>query len=204
MEINKAEFKGSFVEWNKNPASILPEFAFIGRSNVGKSSLINMLCKSHNLAKVSQTPGKTQTINYFEINDTWYLVDLPGYGYARVSQKMREKWQSMIYTYLKNKQTLVTSFVLIDITIEPQKKDLEFIAWLAEEGIPFSLVFTKSDRIGKQVLIDNIENFKKIMLEDWENLPPMFTTSAKTKTGKSEILSYISEVYEEIKHEFGK
>lgn len=202
LDIKSATFISSYVDHKKGPPKDRPEFAFIGRSNVGKSSLINMLCNEKGLAKVSGTPGKTQTVNFFEIDNAWYLVDLPGFGYARVSQKMREKFDKMIKNYLSKRESLVNTFCLIDITIPPQKIDLEFLGWLGENGIPFSIVFTKSDRIGKQVLAENIEKYHQELLKNWEELPPIFSSSSKYKYGRQEILAYINEIFLAVIDEF--
>ena len=187
----------SFLQSNTNPAKLpkpdKPEYAFIGRSNVGKSSLINMLTGNGKLAKVSATPGKTITINHFIINNEWYLVDLPGYGFAKRSQKEREKWKEMLDDYILNRQNLVTTFVLVDSRIEPQKIDLDFISNLGENQIPFVIVFTKADKLSGRQLTENIENYKKRLLEDWEELPTMIVTSSEKKTGRDEILNLIEE-----------
>lgn len=183
------------------PQSNLPEYAFIGRSNVGKSSLINMLCHNPKLAKTSQKPGKTLLINHFLIesngkmgNDKWHLVDLPGYGYAQAGQKQREALKKMIERYCLLREQLVCLFVLIDCRHEPQKIDLEFINWLGENGVPFALVFTKGDKLGKMRLKENVEAYKNRLLEEWEELPPVFVTSAETKLGGEELTSYIEEL----------
>lgn len=173
------------------PGDKKPEFAFLGRSNVGKSSLINMLCQRNKLAKVSQTPGKTQLINYFLINEEWYLVDLPGIGYAKVSKKQRADWEKMIYEYLKKRETLQVVFYLVDSRHKPQKNDLEFINWMGENGLPFVIVFTKSDKPKPRELSLNVKHFKMTMLKDWEALPPFFITSSNSKLGREEILNYI-------------
>ncbi|MBQ6084707.1 MAG: YihA family ribosome biogenesis GTP-binding protein [Bacteroidales bacterium] len=187
----------SFLQSNTNPAKLpkpdKPEYAFIGRSNVGKSSLINMLTGNGKLAKVSATPGKTITINHFIINNEWYLVDLPGYGFAKRSQKEREKWKEMLDDYILNRQNLVTTFVLVDSRIEPQKIDLDFISNLGENQIPFVIVFTKADKLSGRQLSENIENYKKRLLEEWEELPTMVVTSSEKRTGKDEILNLIEE-----------
>jgi GTP-binding protein len=193
MEIRQAEFVSSFTkEKNCPPAAAgIPEFAFIGRSNVGKSSLINMLTARKGLAKVSATPGKTQLLNYFIINKSWYLVDLPGYGYAKVSKVKQKELAAMIQDYLQNRPTLLVAFVLIDATIAPAKNDLDFINQLGELGVPFALVFTKTDRLGKDKLLQNIEDFKQELLKTWESLPDCFITSSMYRTGREEILNYI-------------
>lgn len=187
-----------FVVSNTNPSSCpppnKPEFAFIGRSNVGKSSLINLLVSRKNLAKTSSTPGKTQTINHFLINGSWFLVDLPGYGYASVSRSKSEAWAPMITTYLKKRENLITTFVLIDPRVEPQKIDVEFINWMGQEGLPFSLVFTKADKLSRHALAVTIESWKKKLGDRWEEFPPMFATSATDRRGKEELLAYIAQL----------
>lgn len=181
------------------PKSNLPEYAFIGRSNVGKSSLINMLCHNPKLAKTSQKPGKTLLINHFLINDAWHLVDLPGYGYAQAGQKQREALKKMIERYCLLREELVCLFVLIDCRHEPQKIDLEFINWLGENGVPFAIVFTKGDKLGRMRLAENVEAYKNRLLEEWEELPPVFVTSAETKLGGEELTAYIEELNETVK-----
>ncbi len=181
------------------PQSTLPEYAFIGRSNVGKSSLINMLCHNPKLAKTSQKPGKTLLINHFLINGEWHLVDLPGYGYAQAGQKQREALKKMIERYCLYREQLVCLFVLIDCRHEPQKIDLEFINWLGENGVPFAIVFTKGDKLGKVRLKENVEAYKTRLLEEWEELPPVFVTSAETKLGGEELTAYIEELNDSIK-----
>lgn len=181
------------------PKSNLPEYAFIGRSNVGKSSLINMLCHNPKLAKTSQKPGKTLLINHFLINDAWHLVDLPGYGYAQAGQKQREALKKMIERYCLLREELVCLFVLIDCRHEPQKIDLEFINWLGENGVPFAIVFTKGDKLGRMRLAENVEAYKNRLLEEWEELPPVFVTSAETKLGGDELTAYIEELNETVK-----
>jgi len=181
------------------PQSTLPEYAFIGRSNVGKSSLINMLCHNPKLAKTSQKPGKTLLINHFLINGEWHLVDLPGYGYAQAGQKQREALKKMIERYCLYREQLVCLFVLIDCRHEPQKIDLEFIHWLGENGVPFALVFTKGDKLGKVRLKENVEAYKTRLLEEWEELPPVFVTSAETKLGGDELTAYIEELNDSVK-----
>ncbi len=194
MDIKSAKFISSYTSLEKLPQKGLPELAFIGRSNVGKSSLINMLCNQQKLAKTSSTPGKTQTINHFLIDESWYLVDLPGYGYAKVSKKMRDKWDDMIRLYLKKRETLYCVFVLIDSRIPPQKIDVEFINWLGENGIPLSIVFTKADKPKANELEKNVEAFKEELLKYWEDLPVYFVSSAEKKIGKDELLSYFNEI----------
>ena len=191
MVIKSAEFVISNSQVSKCPMTGLPEYAFIGRSNVGKSSLINMLTGKKGLAMTSQKPGKTQLINHFIINGAWYLVDLPGYGYARLSKDGREKLKSMIEDYTLERKELVCLFVLVDSRHEPQKIDLEFIQWLGEEGVPFALVFTKADKLTKGRLAANLEAYKARLLEEWEELPPIFVTSSEQQLGRDELLSYI-------------
>lgn len=191
MVIKSAEFVISNSQVSKCPMTGLPEYAFIGRSNVGKSSLINMLTGKKGLAMTSQKPGKTQLINHFIINGAWYLVDLPGYGYARLSKDGREKLKTMIEDYTLERKELVCLFVLVDSRHEPQKIDLEFIQWLGEEGVPFALVFTKADKLTKGRLAANLEAYKARLLEEWEELPPIFVTSSEQQLGRDELLSYI-------------
>lgn len=191
MKLKQAEFVKSSQKISQCPKSVLPEFAFIGRSNVGKSSLINMLTARKNLAKTSSTPGKTRLINHFIIDENWFLVDLPGYGYAKVSKKEREKFGGLIENYLKTRENLVCVFVLIDSRIKPQLIDLEFINWLGYNGIPFVIAYTKADKTNQKQLNQNLEDFETELLETWEILPDRFITSAPKKTGREEILSYI-------------
>ena len=181
------------------PQSGLPEYAFIGRSNVGKSSLINMLCHNPKLAKTSQKPGKTLLINHFLINDSWHLVDLPGYGYAQAGQKQREALKRMIERYCLLREQLVCLFVLIDCRHEAQKIDLEFMAWLGENGVPFAIVFTKGDKLGRVVLSDKVTKYKERLLEEWEELPPIFVTSSETKLGGEELTEYIENLTASLK-----
>ena len=194
MIIKKAEF----VISNTNPALCpkddRPEYAFIGRSNVGKSSLINMLTGVRGLALTSSTPGKTQLINHFLINDTWYIVDLPGYGYAQRGKKGREKIREIIDAYLDEREEMTCLFVLLDCRHEPQKIDLEFINQLGESGIPFAIIFTKIDKISQSKLNENVTAYKTKLLETWEELPPIFCTSAENKKGRDEVLNYIEEI----------
>ena len=197
MEIKEAKFVSSHAELAKLPLPVKHEFAFIGRSNVGKSSLINMLCRQNHLAKTSSTPGKTQTINHFIINDFWYLVDLPGYGYAKTSKKLKEKWQGFTFDYLAKRTNLLCTFVLIDIRLEPQKIDIEFMEWLAIKKIPFSIVFTKSDKLTVNHTNSAVVAYKNFMLETWAELPMIFITSALKHTGKESILEYIGQVIED-------
>ncbi|MDH6305674.1 GTP-binding protein [Parabacteroides sp. PF5-5] len=194
MEIKSAEFVISNTDVQKCPEGNRPEYAFIGRSNVGKSSLINMLTNRKGLAMTSQKPGKTQLINHFIINDDWYLVDLPGYGYAQRGKEGREKIRRIIEDYILEREQLTNLFVLLDCRHEPQKIDLEFMEWLGENGIPFSIIFTKTDKLGKSRLSDNLKTYEDKLLESWEALPPIFTSSSEKKEGKDEILSYIEEI----------
>ena len=191
MIIKTASFLQSNTNVAKLPKANKPEYAFIGRSNVGKSSLINMLTGNNKLAKVSATPGKTITINHFIINDEWYLVDLPGYGFAKRSQKDREMWKKMLDAYILGRQNLVMTFVLVDSRIKPQKIDLDFIAGLGENQVPFAIVFTKADKLGSDQLSANIEVYKNELLKEWEELPSMIVTSSEKKTGRDEILNLI-------------
>lgn len=191
MEIKQAEFVSSVADVSKCPKADKPEFAFIGRSNVGKSSLLNMLTNRKNLAKTSNKPGKTQTINHFIINETWYLVDLPGYGYAKVSREKREGFGKIIENYVLNRENLHCLFILLDARLEPQKIDLEFIQWTGEKEIPLCLVFTKADKLTKNLLNRNVFVYKTALLKMWEDLPAMIITSSTAKTGKEELLSFI-------------
>lgn len=194
MDIKKAEFVCSYPRESLCPKDGRPEFAFIGRSNVGKSSLINMLTGRKSLAKVSRTPGKTQLINFFNINDHWYLVDLPGYGYAKVSKSQQRTLAKMIEGYLTRRAALVLAFVLIDSNIAPTQTDLDFINQLGEFNIPFAILFTKTDREKKGKLDKNIEAFLEELKKTWENLPPHFRTSSPYSTGKTEVLEYIAQI----------
>ncbi len=191
MQIKEALFVISNSEVSKCPVDGKHEFAFIGRSNVGKSSLINMLTGKKNLAKTSGTPGKTQLINHFIIDNNWYLVDLPGYGYAKASKTARYKWEKFIADYLTKRTTLMNTFVLLDARLEPQKIDLEFMNWCGEKGIPFSMVFTKIDKLSSTALQKNLAKYKKEMLKYWDELPPVFTSSSESGFGKEPILNYI-------------
>lgn len=194
MEITSAEFVISNSRADMCPKTNLPEYAFIGRSNVGKSSLINMLTKQPKLAMTSSTPGKTLLINHYLINKQWYLVDLPGYGYAQRGKKMMEKIQKLIEYYVLEREAMTCLFVLVDSRHEPQKIDLEFIEWLGKNGIPFAIVFTKADKqtIGKTK--SNVQHYLNILQEQWEELPPYFVTSAEKKTGREELLNYIEQI----------
>ena len=194
MPIHSATFVISSPDVAQCPKSNLPEYAFIGRSNVGKSSLINMLCHNPKLAKTSQKPGKTLLINHFLIDSQWYLVDLPGYGYAQTGQKQRDKLQQMIERYCLLREQLVSLFVLVDSRLEPQPIDLNFMNWLGENEVPFSIVFTKSDKLGRGALAANIEAYKRKLLETWVELPTMFVTSAEKGTGEDEIIRYIDTI----------
>ncbi len=198
MQIRKAEFKCSSERVSQIPRDDLRDFAFIGRSNVGKSSLINMLTDHSGLAKVSGTPGKTRLINHFLINREWYLVDLPGYGYARTSKSARSKFAKIITSYVTRAQKMHFLFVLIDSRLEPQKIDLEFIEMLGENGIPFAIIFTKADKLSQSELSKSIKRYEKRLLEDWEELPKMFITSSEKKRGKDELLEYIDQMLKQI------
>lgn len=191
MKITSADFVCSNSDYKKCPAPDKPEFAFIGRSNVGKSSLINMLVGKKGLAKTSGTPGKTQLINHFIINNSWYLVDLPGYGYAKTSQSNRVKWEKMILDYLTQRENLLNIFVLIDSRLEPQKIDIEFINELGESELPFAIIFTKSDKLTKNELAKSMAQYKKKLLEWWDELPPLYISSSETGIGKDEVLGYM-------------
>jgi len=196
MEITSARFIISNTNPDKCPPPIMPEYAFIGRSNVGKSALINMLTQQKKLAKTSVKPGKTRLINHFLINDKWYLVDLPGYGYAKVSKSERTKWMKYIQNYLTERKNLVCLFVLIDIRHEPQKIDNEFMEWLAVKNIPFSILFTKADKISKTKQAKNIKIYKSQMLKVWEEMPKFIITSSVQNTGKDELLEYIEQLHQ--------
>lgn len=198
MEIKSAEFIISNAVVDKCPDTNNPEYAFIGRSNVGKSSLINMLTGRNKLAKTSATPGKTMLINHFLINNEWYLVDLPGYGYAKRSKKDKDKLEVMISSYILKREQMINLFLLIDCRHEPQKIDLEFMEWLGENGVPFSIVFTKADKLGGGKLKQNISYYLKELKKQWEELPPYFITSSENKTGRQEILDYIEQINKEV------
>ncbi len=199
MKINSAEFVISNSDVTKCPKDQLPEYAFIGRSNVGKSTLINMLTGRKSLAKTSGRPGKTQLINHFIINKTWFLVDLPGYGYARVSKSAKKVFQKFITSYFSKRTQLVCAFVLVDSRHEPQKIDLEFMQWLGENQIPFSIIFTKADKLSKTKLSPQINAYISKMLEYWEEMPNYFITSSTSGLGKEEVLNYISEINSQLK-----
>ncbi|MAA57665.1 MAG: YihA family ribosome biogenesis GTP-binding protein [Cryomorphaceae bacterium] len=194
MDIKSASFLVSNTTFKKCPTDGRPEFAFIGRSNVGKSSLINMITGKKKLAKTSSTPGKTQLINHFEINEDWYLVDLPGYGFAKASKKSRQSWEVFITEYLLHRESLMTTFVLIDARLPLQKIDLEFMNWCGGKGIPFSLVFTKTDKLSSSALQKNLTGYKKEILKFWDELPPVFVTSSQSKFGREPLLNYIDEI----------
>ena len=194
MEIKSASFVVSNQKVSACPKSALPEVAFIGRSNVGKSSLINLLCDNKKLAKTSGTPGKTQLINHFLINENWHLVDLPGYGYAKLSKKMRATFGPMITDYLLKREQLINTFVLIDSRLEPQKIDLDFIRFMGENGLPFSIIFTKADKLKLNELNKNVSHYEAELSKEWEELPPRFVTSAEKKQGREEVLQYIEEI----------
>jgi GTP-binding protein len=194
MKITEARFAGSSTRVSQKPAQRLPEFAFIGRSNVGKSSLINMLCRRRGLAMTSSTPGKTKLVNHFLINGNWYLVDLPGYGYAKLPQKERDELRRVVQDYIFNSEELQMLFVLVDSRHDIGKIDLDFIAELGENGIPFGIIFTKCDKSGPNVLAAQIEKDREILLQDWEELPPMLKSSSESGMGREEILDYIDTV----------
>jgi GTP-binding protein len=198
MEISSAEFVISNTDVRKCPAGTLPEYAFIGRSNVGKSSLINMLTNKAKLAMTSATPGKTMLINHFLINRSWYLVDLPGYGYAQRGRKGQEQIQHVIESYILEREQMTNLFLLIDSRHEPQKIDMEFMEWLGENGVPFAIVFTKADKLGGGKLRMNINAYLKELKKQWEELPPYFISSSEDKTGRKEILDYIEQVNKEV------
>ena len=202
MKIKSAEFVISNQDVNKCPNKNLPEYAFIGRSNVGKSSLINMLTDRKSLAKTSGRPGKTQLINHFIINQNWYLVDLPGYGYARVSKSSKKIFQKFITAYFEQREQLVSAFVLIDIRHEPQSIDLKFMEWLGENNLPFSIVFTKADKLKPKAIENHVEAYKTILLETWEEMPNYFITSSSKSIGKDELLAYIGSINNELKKAF--
>ncbi len=201
MNIKSAEFKISNSDYRKCPDSRLPEYAFIGRSNVGKSSLINMLTGRKALAKTSATPGKTLLINHFLINGEWYIVDLPGYGFAKRSKESREQFSRMIQGYVLGREQMTNLFVLVDSRLKPQKIDLEFIQWLGEHGVPFSIVFTKMDKLGKVAGPAAVEEYKKVLHKTWDELPPIFMTSSEDARGRDELLGYIDEINKQLKQQ---
>jgi GTP-binding protein len=182
------------------PPATLPEYAFIGRSNVGKSSLINMMVGQRKLAKTSGTPGKTQLINHFLVEQHWYLVDLPGYGFAKVSKTQRASWTKMIKDYLEQRQNLLCLFVLLDVRLEPQRIDLEFMQWIGQNGLPFAMVFTKADKLSPPKVDQNISAYKRTMLKQWEEIPPYFVTSSETARGREELLAFIRKLNAEFKN----
>ena len=194
MEIKSATFVVSNSDYRKCPESRLPEYAFIGRSNVGKSSLINMLTNNKGLAKTSVKPGKTQLINHFLVNKQWYLVDLPGYGYARISKSARSQWQTMISEYILNRETLANVFVLIDSRIPPQKIDVDFINFLGTNGVPLSILFTKTDKQKQRETAATVNSMRRVLATTWEELPEMILTSSVTKTGRDKVLNRIDEI----------
>ena len=198
MEITSAEFVISNTDGKKCPAGTFPEYAFIGRSNVGKSSLINMLTARKGLAMTSATPGKTMLINHFLINKNWYLVDLPGYGYARRGQKGKDQIRTIIEDYILEREQMTNLFLLIDSRLEPQKIDLEFMEWLGENGIPFSIIFTKADKLKSGRLKMNINAYLRELSKQWEELPPYFISSSENRTGRTEILDYIESINKDL------
>ncbi len=201
MNIKTAYFEISNTDVRRCPASTLPEYAFIGRSNVGKSSLINMLAGKNGLAKTSSKPGKTLLINHFIINNEWYIVDLPGYGYAQRSKTQREELRHIIENYILMRQQLTNLFVLVDIRLKPQAIDLEFMQWLGENQVPFSIVFTKADKLGPVAAGKAIEDYKTVLLESWEELPPIFVTSSQKGNGRDELLDYIDQINKSLKQQ---
>lgn len=196
MVIKTANFVKSSGKWQDCPEPNIPEYAFIGRSNVGKSSLINAMMNHKDLAKTSQTPGKTQLINHFLVNENWYLTDLPGYGYAKVSKSIRKDFEKLITNYILNRKNLVNLFVLVDSRHKPQAIDLEFIQWCGESGVPFSIVFTKVDKLKPNAAIKNVEDYKSELHKTWEDLPEIYVTSAEKKEGCDEILNFIQKTNE--------
>ncbi|MBR1474719.1 MAG: YihA family ribosome biogenesis GTP-binding protein [Muribaculaceae bacterium] len=201
MNIRYADFEISNSDVNKCPDTNLPEYAFIGRSNVGKSSLINMLTGRKGLAKTSQTPGKTLLINHFRINNEWYIVDLPGYGYARRGKEQRAQLERIIRGYIMTRRQMTNLFVLVDSRLKPQKIDTDFMQWLGECGVPFSIVFTKLDKLGRQAGAEAVEAYKRELLETWEELPPIFLTSSTDGRGRDELLDYIEQINKQLKQE---
>lgn len=194
MKIKSAEYKGSSPRADMCPKTNLPEYAFIGRSNVGKSSLINMLTGKSKLAMTSSTPGKTMLINHFLVNDNWYLVDLPGYGYAQRGKKEIEKLTNLISHYVLDREQLTCLFVLIDIRLDPQKKDIEFLEFIGENNVPFSIIFTKADKLKKQQVLPAVKKYTDVLKESWEELPPYFITSSESRLGREEVLDYIESI----------
>lgn len=200
MEIKNAEFTLSAPMVSMCPKDTRPEYAFIGRSNVGKSSLINMLTRNRRLAKTSATPGKTLLINHFIINREWYLVDLPGYGFAKRSKKEVARLEQMINGYILQRQQLVNVFVLVDVRLEAQKIDLEFIEWLGQSSVPFAIVFTKADKLTQNKVAQNVAAYKKVLAETWEELPPIFVTSSESRQGRDEVLQYIDDINQSLRN----
>ncbi len=194
MTIVEANYTASFPKVSMCPPNMIPEFAFIGRSNVGKSSLINMLCDRKDLARTSKKPGKTQMINYFIIDNSWNIVDLPGYGYAKISKSKRQEWRKMIEGYLQKRQQLMCAFILLDANIPPQKIDMEFINWLGQARVPFAIVYTKTDKLVKDKLEANLNAIREELLKSWESLPQEFITSSNKRKGKDEMLSFIEAI----------
>ena len=194
MFIKTANYIGSYTKTSQCPPPIMPEYAFIGRSNVGKSSLINMLMNHKGLARVSNRPGKTQAINYYLVNDGWYVVDLPGYGYAKTSQSNRADWEKMIHNFLAERETIQCVFLLVDSRLEPQKNDIAFANTLGEIGVPFIIIFTKADKLSLVAVDKNVALFKKEMLKHWSEMPQYFISSAEEKKGRDEILSFIGKI----------
>lgn len=201
MDIKKSEFVISSATWTTCPKDVKPEYAFIGRSNVGKSSLINMLCNHKNLAKTSSTPGKTLLINHFIINDEWYLVDLPGYGFAKRSKTVQKKLEQMITSYILQREQLVNVFVLIDIRHGFMPIDRQFIDWLGQGGVPFSIIFTKADKLGPVKARQSVDGYMDSLKDTWEELPPHFIISSDKKTGRDEVLDYIEQINKSLKEE---
>lgn len=201
MKITSADFKSSSPRADMCPQTDLPEYAFIGRSNVGKSSLINMLTGKSKLAMTSSTPGKTMLINHFLINKEWYLVDLPGYGYAQRGKKGMDKLQNLISYYVLDRQQLTCLFILIDIRLEPQKKDIEFLDFIGENGIPFAIIFTKADKLKKQQINPTVEKYVEFLKQNWEELPPYFITSSENRLGREEVLDYIDSINKSLKEQ---
>lgn len=201
MKITSATYISSSPREDMCPKTGLPEYAFIGRSNVGKSSLINMLTERKKLALTSSTPGKTMCINHFLINEKWYLVDLPGYGYAQRGKKAMDKLKNMIEHYVLDRETLICLFVLIDIRLEPQKKDIEFLEFLGENGVPFSIIFTKADKLKKPQIQPAVDKYVNFLKESWEELPPYFITSSESRLGRDEVLDYIDSINKELKNQ---
>lgn len=201
MIIKEVKFIISNTDIEKCPKPVLPEYAFIGRSNVGKSSLINMLANNKSLAKISGKPGKTRVINHFLVNKEWFLVDLPGYGYAKVAKTDREKWEKFVRHYLLFRENLYCTFVLIDVRIEPQAIDLEFMEWMGISHLPFAIIFTKADKLEPEEVEENVNNYKKRLLEDWEELPAIFVTSATEASGRDDVLNYIEKINQDAQKE---